>query len=53
MTKLYTLTLEDSQGIIRKVEVAASSIIRALEKLDNLEELSEKDKLKNASYEYV
>lgn len=53
MTKLYTLTLENAQGEIRKVEVAACNITHALERLDSYEELAPSDKLKDSTYEYI
>jgi len=46
---IYTLTLENKQGELRTVEVAAHSLIHALERLENRGELCKSDKLKNFS----
>ena len=53
MTKLYTLTLENVQGEIRNMQVAAKNVTHALERLDSYEELVPSDKLKGWSYEYI
>lgn len=47
MKNLYTLTIENKQGEIRTVEIAANSLIHALDRLDNRCELSVLDKVKN------
>jgi hypothetical protein len=47
MKKLYTLTLQNKQGEIRNVEVAALSLTHAMERLQEWGGLSETDKLKN------
>jgi len=49
MKNIYTLTLENKQGELRTVEVAAHSLIHALERLENRGELCKSDKLKNFS----
>jgi len=46
---IYTLTLENKQGKLRNVEVAAHSLIHALERLESRGELCKSDKLKNFS----